>query len=142
MYSLEEISLFLEKQIGCDLSEINPETDIHNDLGVSGDDFDEMMFEYSKKFKVDLKNYLWYFHSDEEGGWDSIGGSFFKPPYERVSRIPVTPILLLEFANLGKWDIKYPEHQLPKRRYDMIINGILVLSVLGYLAYRLIKSLL
>jgi Protein of unknown function (DUF1493) len=142
MYSLEEIFLFLEKQTGCDLSEINPETDIHTDLGVSGDDFDEMMFEYSKKFDVDLKNYLWYFHSDEEGGWNSIGGSFFKPPYKRVTRIPVTPLLLLQFANLGKWDIKYPEHQLPKRRYDMIINGILVLSVLGYLTYRLIKWLL
>lgn len=141
MYSLHDIRLFLEKQTGCPIEEIEPETDIYTELGVAGDDFDEMMSAYSKQFNVDLTTYLWYFHCDEEGGWNSIGGSFFKPPYERVTRIAVTPALLLECANKGKWDLKYPEHKLPKRRYDIIINTTLVLGLSVYLLYRLINWL-
>ncbi|MGB3007375.1 MAG: DUF1493 family protein [Chitinophagaceae bacterium] len=142
MYFLQEVFLFLENQTGCELSEFNSETDIHTDLGVSGDDFHEMIDEFSKKFNVDIASYLWYFHTEEEGGWNSIGSSFFKPPNERVTRIPVTPGLLLESANLGKWKIEYPEHKLPKRRYDIIINGLIVLPVFCYLLYRLIKWIL
>lgn len=42
MYSMEEIFLFIEKHTGSALKEINSDTDIFNDLRVSGDDFDEM----------------------------------------------------------------------------------------------------
>lgn len=140
-FSISDINSFIEKQVGVNIEEIKPETDIHSELGVSGDDFDEMISEYSKKFNVDLTNYLWYFHCDEEGGWNSIGGSFIKPPNERVARIPVTPNMLLNYANTGKWGLEYPEHKLPKYRYDMWINGVLVLSVLGYLIFSLIKWL-
>ena len=45
-----------------------------------------------------MVDYLWYFHSDEEG--QNIGGLIVKPPNLKVKRIPVTPKLLLDFANL------------------------------------------
>lgn len=139
MYSMEEIVSFIENKTGATKEEIAADTDIFNDLGVCGDNFHEMMDEYSTRFHADLSGYLWYFHCDEEEGWNSIGGEFFKPPYSRVKRIPVTPAMLLHFANEGKWSLQYPEHKLPKHRYDIWINTILVLSLAVYLLYRLIK---
>lgn len=139
MYSLDEIYLFLEKQTGCSLEEINKDTDIFSDLGIVGDDFHEMMDSYFKQFHTDPAGYLWYFHADEEGGWNDIGGAFFNPPYNRVNRIPVTPAMLQGFANEGKWGILYPEHKLPKRRYDLLINRVLLFSFLIYLLYWWIK---
>ncbi len=55
-----------------------------------------------------MTSYLWYFHSDVEGGWNSFGRSFFDLPYKQVKRIPVTPVMLADFARKGKWDIQYP----------------------------------
>jgi len=76
-------------------------------------------------YSVDMTAYLWYFHSDEEG--NNIGGLFFPPPYKRVKRIAVTPLLLTEFANTGKWDIEYPNHKIPQKRYDTLIDVIIML---------------
>jgi hypothetical protein len=61
-------------------------------------------------------------------GGTSIGGAFFRPPYERVTRIPVTPAMLLLFANSGVWEIGYPAHTLPKKRWDIIINWIAIIA--------------
>ena len=135
-YSEENILTFLTDLVG--VEKIDSQTDIFLDLGVTGDDFHEMIEEYQKTYNVDMTSYLWYFHADEEG--QSIGGGFFKAPHERVKRIPVTPKMLLDFANKGKWTIEYPEHTLPKRRYDLIINTILVLGFFTFLTIYLLKK--
>ena len=125
-YSEENIITFLKELLGRD--QINSQTDIFLDLHVFGDDFHEMIEKYSKTFNVDMTSYLWYFHTYEEGY--NTGAYFFKAPNERVNRIPVTPKMLLDFANNGKWTIDYPEHTIPKRRYDLIINTVLILGIL------------
>lgn len=125
-YSEENIITFLKELLGRD--QINSQTDIFLDLHVFGDDFHEMIEKYSKTFNVDMTSYLWYFHTYEEGY--NISASFFKAPNERVNRIAVTPKMLLDFANNGKWTIDYPEHTIPKRRYDLIINTVLILGIL------------
>ena len=102
--------------------------DIISDLGVWGDDLDELIFEYSKAFMVDMESYIWYFHTEEEG--NNIGAIFFKTPYQLVKHIPITPNLLLESANEGKWLIVYPEHAIPNRRYDILINYIFILLLI------------
>ena len=135
-YSEENIISFLTDLLACE--KITSQTDIFSDLGVVGDDFHEMIEKYSKIFKVDMTSYLWYFHADEEG--HSIVGSFFKAPYERVKRITVTPKMQTDFANKGKWSIAYPEHTLPKRRYDIIINRVLVFGFLVYIAIKLLSK--
>ena len=121
MDTLNAIIDFVKDISGID--EINPESDIF-DLDVVGDDFYEMIEKYSESYEVDMSEYLWYFHADEEG--QNFGGLFFKPPYRRVNRIPVTPRLLSEFAKTKKWSMKYPEHKLPNKRIDITINQILV----------------
>ncbi|MFY7936651.1 MAG: DUF1493 family protein [Flavobacterium sp.] len=130
MLTVEEIIDFLENQIGCD--RIQPDTDIFLDLGVVGDDFHELVDLYSKIYNVDMTKYLWYFHTDEEG--QNFGGIIYRPPKERVRRIPITPNMLTMFANKGVWTIDYPKHTLPKRRYDLIINTILVICILVLMA--------
>jgi len=135
-YSLDDIIRFIIDRTGCDKEEVKAESDLQNDLGCSGDDFDELISEYSAKFKVDMSSYLWYFHSEEEGHSNSIGKILFKTPYERVKHIPITPALLLNSANHGKWLITYPEHSLPKRRYDILINQILVVTFVMFLLYK------
>ncbi|MCB0777427.1 MAG: DUF1493 family protein [Chitinophagaceae bacterium] len=126
MTSLSDIIDFVRKKTGED--SIRHDTDIFDGLGCCGDDFHELMDDYFEKFNVNSDNYLWYFHSDEEG--QNIGGFFFRPPNERVKRIPVTPALLFEFINKGFWDVKYPEYKLPKYRIDIWINYLLIAVVL------------
>jgi hypothetical protein len=138
MYTVDEVIIFLKEVTGAKKIDIG--SDIFYDIGVVGDDFDEMMHEFAEKFSVDMDQYLWYFHGDEEGSIGSIGGFFFAPPYKRVNRIPVTPILLTEVANKGKWDIEYPDHRLPKWRFDVYINQAIGIAVLGIAVISLIMK--
>jgi Protein of unknown function (DUF1493) len=133
----EEIIHFLKEETYEE--EITSETDIFNECGISGDDSHELIEKYQMKYNVDMSNYLWYFHCDEEGS-TFITGMFFKPPYKRVTRIPITPKMLTDFANSKIWKIDYPEHKLPKYRYDMIFNQVLFLVILIWLISSSIRK--
>lgn len=132
-----ELIKFVEICTGSDA--ITVDTDIFKN-GTCGDDFHELIDSYAKTYSVDMTSYLWYFHTDEEGGWNSIGGIFFDPPYKKVKRIPITPKLLTNFAEKGKWDIEYPKHNVPRRRYDILINQALVVGFLVLLIIFAIRK--
>ena len=128
-YSLQDIVVFLADTIGCAEGELKENSDLLNDLGCCGDDFHELIDKFGEKFNVQMDSYLWYFHNEDEGslaGWNSM---LFKAPYEMVDYIPVTPMVLLDSANQGKWTITYPEHHLPKRRYDVLTDQILLVLI-------------
>ncbi len=126
MNKLNEIIYFVKDILGID--EIELESDIFK-LGVVGDNFHEMIDKYTKIYELDMTEYLWYFHADEEG--QNLGAIFFKPPYLKVERIPVTPKLLAKYAKTKKWTIKYPKHKLPNKRYDINISKIfLIISII------------
>lgn len=137
MPTTTDLIKFVENCTGSD--SIKADTDIFND-GTCGDDFHELIDSYAKIYSVDMKNYLWYFHTDEEGGWNSIGGIFFDPPYKKVTRIPITPTLLANFADKGKWDIEYPKHKVLKRRYDILVNKVLAIGFVVWLVIIAIKK--
>ena len=124
MIEPKEIFNFLSKELMISEKKLNINSDLSKDFGVDGDDFSELIDVFSEKFNVDVSNFLWYFHFKEEGL--NIGSIFVKSPDERVNRIAITPTILLESANTGKWSVKYPNHTLPKRRYDIIINLLLL----------------
>ena len=124
----QEIINFIEKEFW--ESNLNSNSDVFAKVGVSGDDCDDLMITYQKKYQVDMSEYLWYFHHEEEGSWNTIGGSFFQRPNERVKRIPITPKMLTDFANSKKWNVDYPEHNLPKYRYDIIINWSFIILLI------------
>jgi hypothetical protein len=124
--TIENILDFVAEYSGKE--KLQESSDIEGELGVYADDWHDMIEKFGEKYQVDMTSYLWYFHSGEEGF--TIGGLFFKAPYERVERIPITPSDLLRIATKQKWDIEYPEHELPKRRYDLIIGtGVLVIVI-------------
>jgi len=135
MFTQEQINDFIKEKAGSD--ELKPGDDLMYDQGVSGDDFDELITGYAETFHVDMTSYLWYFHTDEEG--NNMGGVFFKPPNERVPHIPVTPAMLLDFANKGHWDVHYPPHKMPKRRWDIIFNFILFAVITAWAIYSWVK---
>src|SRR5262245_14485373 len=106
------------------LGELSARSSLQDDLRLCGDDIEELLTEYSKRFGVDRATYLWYFHTGEESGSGSVGAWFFPPPNARVEEIPITIAMLCEFANQGSWGVKYPEHYIPGRRYDVVVNAI------------------
>ena len=136
MISTDEIVKFLKELSGSE--EINESSDIFEDVGMVGDDFHEMIEKFSTHFSVDMTEYIWYFHTDEEGL--NFGGLFFKPPYGLVDRIPITPSMLKDFANKGKWDIAYPIHKIPSKRPDLFINKILVVASAAVIIIMLIRK--
>lgn len=128
MASIEEILSFIEDRLGI-RKPIHITSDLYKDHDVYGDDFWDFIEAYSEKFEVDVSNFLWYFHSPEEGS-PGIGGIFFRSPDQLVERIPISPQMLLEFANKGFWDIDYPEQSVPEKRWDLTLNAIFALIVL------------
>jgi hypothetical protein len=121
--------------------DIKPDADIFDEVGIYGDDFHEMIEKFATKYSVDMSGYLWYFHTNEEG--HSFGSLFFDPPYKKVKRIPISPRILSEFATKGLWDINYPAHNIPKKRYDLIINmifvGLFFLTILIWIVFKFLK---
>lgn len=136
MITPAEIKYFFEKEWG-DTEELLPDSDILGELGITGDDTDELLWKYAELYSVDMRQYLWYFHTEEEGV------RFFPThPYERLGgKIPITLNLLADFANTGKWDYPYPEHDasfINAERKERLIGWailamvIVVLSLIKY----------
>ena len=138
MTSEQTIIDFIQEFSGLD--SIYSDTDLFKDANITGDDFHDLIDKYSRQFHVDMSSYLWYFHSDEEG--INLGSIFFKSPHQLYNRIPVTPKLLADFANTGHWNISYPDHIMPKKRYDLSINLIILTAFLGFLIYFTARHLL
>lgn len=128
--------MFLEDQIDSDA--ITEASDILKDLCVDGDNFFDLVTFFSKRYNVDISSCLWYFHWSEEGSWNSIGSWISKSPDKKVPYIPVASLMLTEFANKGKWDIQYPDHQRPKRRYDLMLNGVLFFAFIAWVFYKFV----
>lgn len=138
MTSIDDIIQFLKDVSGSE--KVDADTDIFNDLGMVGDDFHEMIEKFAMRYSVNMTDYLWYFHADEEG--QNFGGLFFKPPYRQVERIAVTPKMLFDFACKGKWDLQYPAHKISPKRYDILMNRVLALVSLTIILILLIRKYL
>lgn len=59
----------------------------------------------------------------------------FKTPDKRVSQIPVTLEMLQNFANLKEWSIEYPDHSIPKQRYDVILTYAALFLIISFVLY-------
>ncbi len=114
------------------LSDLSPNADLHDDLGITGDDFSIIMREFEKEFNVDMRNYRWYFHHAEQGAL-GLSGLFKNSPSFRVSHIPVTPRLLLQAVNQGHWPVQYPEHDVSGKRFDITIDRVIALALVLFL---------
>ena len=112
---------------------VDAATTLEEDLGVVGDDMEELLEAYRDRYGVDMRSYLWYFHTDEEGS--SLGGLIFRSPSRRVPRIPITIAMLADFARSKSWSVEYPSHELPQKRWDVALDRLLfALAFLALLA--------
>lgn len=136
MITEKEIIDFIETEFW--KSNLQSDSDIFTLLKIDGDDCDDLLSKYSEKYDVDMNGFLWYFHYQEEGSLTfNFGNIFFKNPHNRVKEIPITPKMLAEFAVSKKWDINYPKHELPKYRYDIIINYLIIaVLILGIILLK------
>lgn len=118
---------------------LTADTDLHADLRLIGLDLGEFLDEFAVRFGIDLSGFPWYFHSEDDGA--SFGRLFFASPQDRVTRIPLRLGLLYAAAETGRWPVEYPAHSLPPRRWDVIIDRLLVtaaaLGLLWWLARKL-----
>ncbi|WP_373386903.1 DUF1493 family protein [Pseudomonas alcaligenes] len=136
---IEEIYNFLEKSKGVSKDKLTPKADLCYDLGIDGDDFFELMEDFSSRYNVSMNNYCWYFHHKEEGL--NFGALFSPAPYQQVNRIPITPEILLLAATNKTWPIIYPEHKISSRRTESLINKMLITILLGFVAICIVSEL-
>lgn len=132
--SESEILDFIEEKTG--LRPSSKQTDIVSEMSIWGDDVSELLEAFAARYDVDMSNYLWYFHTGDEG--TNILSFIFKPPNQRVQRIPITPGLLIKSAESHHWQVAYPEHNIPKRRWDLLAGwiGIACIIVILILLFR------
>ncbi|MBP8062628.1 MAG: DUF1493 family protein [Brevundimonas sp.] len=108
------------------------DADLFDALGIDGDDGTDFMEAFVARFDVDATDFRWYFHHADEG-WN-FGALFYRPIYRRFGRIPITLAVLTEAVRTRRWPIVYPDHIVPGRRWDILINQIFVAAVLIGLA--------
>ncbi|ACA99756.1 MULTISPECIES: DUF1493 family protein [Cyanophyceae] len=133
--TLTDIYRFIQQEIPSATGDrLNATTDLFGTFDIQADDCATFIEKFAQKFKVDLDGYLWYFHHGEAGL--NLGGFLIKPPYERVERIPITPEILLKAATKRRWKLSYPDHTLPKKRWDMVVNKIILFLVFFYILNR------
>lgn len=140
MVAIADINQFIHQQLDIPETLLNPDTDIFATFEIKADTCADFIAAFAEKFKVDLDSYLWYFHHGEAGL--NLGGYLIKPPYQRVTRIPITPEILLKAATKKRWKLQYPDHDIPKKRWDMVINKAILFLVFFYLLNRFVPLLL
>ncbi|MGD9255471.1 MAG: DUF1493 family protein [Chromatiales bacterium] len=125
---IEEIYDFIARSEPILLGDLNPNADLHDDLGITGDDFFSIMRRFEQEFSVDMREYRWYFHHTES---DALGfrGLFKNSPSFRVPHIPVTPRLLLQAVTERRWPVEYPEHDVSGQKFDITIDRVIALAL-------------
>lgn len=136
MVSEVDILNLVEKLSG---KKLQPHHDIWLRSGLSGDDWHEFIDNFAHRYDVNMLNYRWYYHGDEEG-FMNIGSWFYPPPQDQVDRIPVTASKLANVANAKIWNIKYPQEEVDLSRRDLKVNRIILCSFLVIMIILLLNK--
>ena len=135
-YTIADIQEFISTQLGCDLGLVTADADIVYDLGCVDFALDEFIAAYRSKFGVNMEDYRWYFHTNVvSGDTSALGKMLFKPAPNAVKHIPITAKILWESAINGKWNIWYPEHTVPRRRFDAYIQASIIFIFIVAILY-------
>jgi len=126
------VSGFLKEFWG-EIKPLCDDADIFHNLGIDGDDAFEFIERFAAKFEIEITSYHWYFHHGEEPSLN-IGALFFRPPYRRVGRIPITPKVLAEAIRTKRWPLEYPTHRLPSVLWDIRLTYVFFLAIIALLA--------
>lgn len=119
-----DIELFVQCHSGLSRP-VRPDEDLWAYLKIDGDDYFDLVEDFSATFKVDTSDWCWYFHCRDEGScisFPSFAGLFTREPWQQVQHIPITPADLLCFAQSGRWDIHYPAHKIRQYPWARWLN--------------------
>lgn len=133
MVEFKDIEELVQSELG-EKRQLLLTSTLQSDLCLTGDDLNEFLEKYANKFDVNMEGYLWYFHTPEEPFFN-LFSMVFKTPDKRVSQIPVTLEMLQNFANLKEWSVEYPDHSIPKRRYDVILMYAVLFLIISFVLY-------
>ena len=99
------VARFLGKKIGRSPDSFTPETDLLYDLGIDGDDYEEIIIEFTQQHSIISKEYKWQFHHGPEGCnpiW-----LLFPPEILKRTRIPIRIKDFLEAKKRKTWEFLY-----------------------------------
>ena len=85
---------------GVVLPKVSLSTRLVEDVGLDGDDFEELIERFGEQFSVDMGGYRWYHHHGPEGCnplW-----LFVRPWWWRKTSTPVSVAVLVESARQKK----------------------------------------
>ena len=103
----DEVRAFVAASCGVEQGRVQPETRLYEDLGVNGDDSDDLLREFAAKFHVDLAGYDHGAHFTGEGmwPWDPLVLLWRVVRHGRLSveRIPLRVGRLIRAAEEGSW---------------------------------------
>jgi acyl carrier protein len=114
----ERVLQMIADQTSCRLSQLRPETDLFQDLGVDGDDALELLIRLRDEFAINMDDVQFKRHFSSEphlfNPWLSLSLLLPRrwrwPPW-RQERIPVVVADLIEAARTQNWPIGYDEER-------------------------------
>lgn len=92
----DEVKFFISTHLSVPLKKIKDNASLFHDLGVDGDDAQEFMVEYSRKFDVDIDgiNFEQYFGDESSGNPLSFLTELFtKSSYKDLKRLEVMDLI-------------------------------------------------
>ena len=98
----DQVREFLSQTLGINVSKIRPESRIESNLGATGDDADELMEAFFRRFHVDRRGYSFDRHFHEEG---SFGCLLFWRRRSVKTKVELTVADLVKCANEKRWSL-------------------------------------
>jgi acyl carrier protein len=109
--TFEQVRVFLSEQIRVSPQQIEPTTRLLHDLGIDGDDADEVLSDFGKRFGVDFSALAFQRHFGSELG---VGGRWLIRKICGGNAIRLSPVTvqdLVDAANRGRW-IEHEKHEV------------------------------
>ena len=123
-----DIVAFASGFVGLDVR-CDDDGDLLAGMGIEGEEASAFFASYAEHFSVESEKMLWFFHYKTNGSpfWRRIR------PVDRDGRtfalIPVSPRLLADAANLGRWPLEYPTHKVHVSRWPIVLMFIFLATL-------------
>ncbi len=109
--TFEQVRDFLSEQWRVRPERLTPDTRLLHDLGIDGDDAEEILTDFAEQFQVDLSAFRFteHFGSELDAGPRWVLRKIFGG--DAVRKTPVTLQALVDAATSGRW-IEYEKHEV------------------------------
>jgi uncharacterized protein DUF1493 len=99
----ERVKLFVAKETRFPVRKMSLETRLQQDMGVDGDDAEELIFAFAVEFDVDMTGFQWARHFHSEAFLSSWLFTLLHRELVEPADVPVTVQDLVTAAETRKW---------------------------------------